>query len=174
MVDIRCTLKIFMSLGRKNHCQLWHVMPPHRTSWFHRCSDVRRKCTFYNLWERISWQSLIILFPEDFSLLQRIKLVVCSSGRINENSLLGEQLADVRVVRSGVRRIRKREREGERDMDGCWVGNSSEPLRIFSRTSKKMNSCGIPLSQGLTTWYMGELFLNPVFLKHCCFNSEAF
>lgn len=57
----------------------------------------------------------MILFPEDFSLLQRIKLVVCSSGRINENSLLGEQLADVRVVRSGVRRIRKRERERERE-----------------------------------------------------------
>lgn len=70
--------------------------------------------------------------------------------------------------------MKEGKRDGERDMDGCWVGSSSEPLRIFSRTSRKMNSFSIPTSQGLTNWYMGELFLNPVFLKHCCFNSEVF
>ena len=70
--------------------------------------------------------------------------------------------------------MKEGKREGERDMDGCWVGSSSDPLRIFSRTSRKMNSFSIPMSQGLTNWYMGESFLNPVFLKHCCFNSEGF
>lgn len=47
--------------------------------------------------------------------------------------------AKVRVVRSGVEEnMKEGKRDGERDMDGCWVGSSSEPLRIFSRTSRKM------------------------------------
>lgn len=51
----------------------------------------------------------------------------------------------------------KRKREGKKEM---WDGVSSEPLKNFSRASRKMSALSSPASQGFTNWYMGELFLS--------------